>query len=74
MLGVNPAVRQWHRSRTRTVGREVFLDVHILVDPRSNVAAAHEISEGLDLALDEEINRPVNITIHIEPDLPSFRK
>jgi hypothetical protein len=50
----------------------VFLDVHILVDPRSNVAAAHEISEGLDLALDEEINRPVNITIHIEPDLPSF--
>ncbi len=74
VLGANPAVRQWHRLRTRTVGREVFLDVHILVDPQLNVAAAHEISEGLERALDEEINRPVNITIHIEPDLPSFRK
>jgi len=70
----NPAIRQWHRLRTRTVGREVFLDVHILVDPELNVAAAHEISEHLEKALDEEISRPVNITVHIEPDLPSFRK
>jgi len=74
VISANPAIRQWHRLRTRTVGREVFLDVHILVDPQLNVAAAHEITEGLEQALDEEISRPVNITIHIEPDLPSFRK
>jgi cation diffusion facilitator family transporter len=74
VISANPAVRQWHRLRTRTVGREVFLDVHILVDPQLNIAAAHEISEGLERALDEQISRPVNITVHIEPDLPSFRK
>lgn len=74
ILCANPAIRQWHRLRTRTVGREVFLDVHILVDPELNVAAAHDISEGLERALDEQINRPVNITVHIEPDLPAFRK
>jgi divalent metal cation (Fe/Co/Zn/Cd) transporter len=74
VISANPAVRQWHRLRTRTVGREVFLDVHILVDPQLNIAAAHEISENLEQALDEQISRPVNITVHIEPDLPSFRK
>lgn len=74
IIAANSAIRQWHRLRTRTVGREVFLDVHILVDPELNVAAAHDISESLEKALDEQINRPVNITVHIEPDLPSFRK
>jgi cation diffusion facilitator family transporter len=67
-------VRQWHRLRSRTVGREVFLDVHILVDPELNVAAAHEISDRLEEALDEKIASPVNVTVHIEPDLPAFRK
>ena len=74
VISANPAIRQWHELRTRRVGREVFLDVHILVDPDLNVAAAHEISERLERALDEEISRPVNITVHIEPDLPSFRR
>jgi cation diffusion facilitator family transporter len=74
VIDANSAIRQWHRLRTRTVGREVFLDVHILVDPGLNVAEAHEISERLEHALDEQISRPVNIIVHIEPDLPSFRR
>lgn len=74
IISATPSIRDWHRLRTRTVGREVFLDVHILVDPALNVAAAHEISEKLEKTLDEQISRPVNITVHIEPDLPSFRR
>lgn len=74
VISADPAIRQWHRLRTRTVGREVFLDVHILVDPQLDIAAAHEISEKLERALDKEISRPVNITVHVEPDLPAFRK
>ncbi|MFQ6036191.1 MAG: cation diffusion facilitator family transporter, partial [Sedimentisphaerales bacterium] len=67
IINANSAIRQWHRLRTRTVGREVFLDVHILVDPNLNVAAAHEIAQSLEDTLDEQITRPVNITVHIEP-------
>lgn len=74
VISADLAIRDWHRLRTRTVGREVFLDVHILVDPELNVAAAHEISERLEKTLDEEISRPVHITVHIEPDLPAFRR
>ena len=74
VINADSSIRQWHKLRTRTVGREVFLDLHILVDPDLNIAAAHEIAESLENALDEQITRPVNITVHIEPDTPELRK
>jgi cation diffusion facilitator family transporter len=74
IINANSQIRQWHRLRTRTVGREIFLDLHILVDPSLDIAAAHKISESLEAALDEQISRPVNITVHIEPDIPALRK
>ncbi len=74
VINADSSIRQWHKLRTRTVGREVFLDLHILVDPDLNIAAAHEITESLENTLDEQIARPVNITVHIEPDIPELRK
>ena len=74
IINSNSSIRQWHKLRSRTVGREVFLDLHILVDQDLSIAAAHRIAENLENALDEQIARPVNITIHIEPDIPALRK
>ncbi len=74
IINTEPSVHQWHKLRTRTVGREVFLDLHILVDPDLSIATAHEIAEGLESALHEQIARPVNITVHIEPDIAALRK
>jgi len=74
IIDSDPSIRQWHKLRTRTVGREVFLDLHILVDPDLNVTAAHEITVSLEKALDEQMKRPINITIHIEPHQPELRK
>ena len=74
IIGGNRQIRQWHRLRTRMVGREIFLDLHILVDPDLNVAAAHEIAEDLESTLREEISRPVNVIVHIEPDTPEMRR
>jgi cation diffusion facilitator family transporter len=74
IINSDSSIRQWHKLRTRTVGREVFLDLHILVDPDLKITAAHEISERLEKTLDEQIARPINITVHIEPDIPELRK
>lgn len=74
IIDSNPSIHQWHKLRTRTVGREVFLDLHILVDPALDVTTAHEITVSLENALDEQIKRPTNITIHIEPDAPELRE
>ena len=74
IINSDSAIRQWHNLRTRTVGREVFLDLHILVDPDLKITAAHEITERLEKTLDEQITRPINITVHVEPDTPELRK
>lgn len=74
IINTEPSVHQWHRLRTRMVGREIFLDLHILVAPDLSIAGAHEISENLESALHEQISRPVNITVHIEPDIPALRR
>jgi len=74
VIKANGQVRQYHRLRTRTVGREVFLDLHILVDPNISISAAHEISERLETELHNRLTRPVNILVHVEPDLPQMRE
>ncbi len=74
IINSNSSIHHWHKLRSRTVGREVFLDVHILVDPELNVAAAHEISESLEKTLEEQISRPINVTVHIEPDTPEMQR
>ena len=74
IINSNSQIRQWHNLRSRLVGREVFLDVHILVSPDLSIAAAHEIAENLEKTLHEQMTRPVNIVVHVEPDLPELRK
>jgi len=67
-------IRSWHKLRTRSVGREIFFDLHILVDPQLNITDAHEIAECLENTLHEQMPQPVNVMVHIEPDLPELRK
>jgi len=74
VINSNSSIQHWHKLRTRTIGREVFLDLHILVEVDLSIAAAHEIAESLETSLHEQIVRPVNITVHVEPDIPELRK
>ncbi|MHC4122183.1 MAG: cation diffusion facilitator family transporter [Planctomycetota bacterium] len=74
IIDANEQIHQWHKLRSRMVGREVFLDLHILVDPALDITAAHGISENLEETLHQQIHRPVNIVVHIEPDIPELRK
>ncbi|MBW8016607.1 MAG: cation transporter [Planctomycetes bacterium] len=65
----NEKILKWHKLRTRNVGREVFIDMHILVDAGLNIVEAHDIAEELEDAMHKQIVRPVNITVHVEPDV-----
>ncbi|MCK5585666.1 cation transporter [Candidatus Bipolaricaulota bacterium] len=67
-------MREWHYLRTRRVGRETFVDLHVLVDPRLSIVEAHRISADVEGALHRACKRPANVTVHIEPDLEDERK
>jgi cation diffusion facilitator family transporter len=66
--------REWHDLRTRRVGRETFIDLHVLVDPGLSITDAHRISSDVEHALRCACNRPANVTVHIEPDVEEQRK
>ncbi|AQQ08705.1 Ferrous-iron efflux pump FieF [Sedimentisphaera cyanobacteriorum] len=70
----DPDVGQIHKLRSRNIGREIFLDFHMLVDPQMSVQKAHEITDRIENKIAESLTVPVNITIHIEPDLEDKRK
>jgi cation diffusion facilitator family transporter len=68
IISSQPQIRNWHKLRTRVVGRELFMDLHILVDPTLKITEAHDIAESLENELHRQIIQPVNITVHIEPN------
>lgn len=74
ILSEQPRIAQWHQLRTRRVGREIFLDVHILVDPQLPITEAHAISHELETSLHSNLPRPVNVIVHVEPNLPQHRR
>lgn len=68
IISSQPKILNWHKLRTRIVGRELFMDLHILVEPALSIKEAHSIAESLEDELHRQISQPVNIIIHIEPN------
>jgi len=67
-----PAVRSWHALRTRSVGREPFVDLHVLVDPTLSLLQGHHISMQVEEAVKSACTRPMNVMVHVEPDTPEL--
>jgi len=63
-----PGVREWHQLRTRHVGREMFIDVHVLIAPDLTAMQAHRISMKVEEAIRTACARPANVIAHVEPD------
>ena len=61
-------VRGCHRVRTRGTEAEVYLDLHVLVDPRMPIVHAHEVGERVEQALTERFPQVVEVMVHLEPD------
>ncbi len=67
VLAEEIGVSNWHALRTRKLGGELFVDVHVLVEPTLSVLKSHKISVTIEEKIRKRLKRPVNILIHIEP-------
>ncbi len=65
-IGVN-GVKDVHAIRTRKFGENLYVDLHILVDPEISVRSGHNISEQVKKEL--LINGPeiLDVVVHLEP-------
>ena len=61
-------VKELHMLRTRTMGHQALVDVHILVDTQLSVSEGHQISEAVEYALIGKYDDINDVTVHIDPE------
>jgi len=64
----NPGVTYPHNLRTRRIGSEIAVDLHICVDPAMAVVAAHAITATMERDLRARFGKAAFVCIHVEPD------
>ncbi len=57
-----------HMLRTRQMGSQVSVDVHVLVEPWISVSEGHQISQTVIDALLTECGEVNDVTVHIDPE------
>lgn len=57
-----------HKIRTRGTEDEVYVDLHVLVDPAMTVLKAHEVADAVEAALQTNFDSVRDVVVHIEPD------
>ena len=62
-----PGVLGCHRCRARRVGSRIFADVHIYVDPKMDIAGAHEVATKVEHNLKTRIANLTSVVVHVEP-------
>ena len=60
-------VQGWHRLRTRRLGRQALVDVHIQVDPNLSVIRAHKIATQVEQAVSRSLDGLASVVVHVEP-------
>lgn len=57
-----------HSVRTRGTEGEVFVDLHVLVDPMMPVWSAHAVAGEVEKAVEDQFPEVVEVMVHVEPD------
>ncbi len=61
-----PEVIKYHDLRTRTLGGEVFMDVHILVDTDLTVTEGHAVAERVRRGLITAFDKVQDVLVHVD--------
>ncbi|MEW6647484.1 MAG: cation diffusion facilitator family transporter [Pseudomonadota bacterium] len=61
-------VNELHTLRTRRMGADALVDVHIQVDPLLSVSEGHHISERVRQQVIREIDEVQDVLVHIDPE------
>ena len=67
ILGVG-GVRELHMLRTRMMGGDALVDVHVIVDPKLSVSEGHYIGERVRKRLIDEVEEVTDVMVHVDPE------
>ena len=63
-----PGVIQTHNLRTRQIGGELLMDVHILVDHQASVTEGHQIAESVRRKLIRTMDNVQDVLVHVDTE------
>jgi divalent metal cation (Fe/Co/Zn/Cd) transporter len=61
-------VRTLHELRSRRMGSQALVDVHILVNPKISVSEGHQIGEIVRYRLISDLEEVGDVLIHVDPE------
>ncbi|KTD09052.1 cation-efflux family protein [Legionella gratiana] len=61
-------VEKIHQLRSRSMGENVLIDVHILVSPKISVSEGHYIAQHVHHALTDQIEHVKDVIVHVDPE------
>jgi cation diffusion facilitator family transporter len=67
IVAMDPSATEAHNLRTRRIGNEVAIDLHVRVEPRMTVEEAHGIASGIEERLRRRFGRKTFVSVHVEP-------
>lgn len=67
IISATPNVHKPHNLRTRRIGADIAIEVHVRVDGTMTVFESHEISRDIERALRARFGERTAVAIHIEP-------
>lgn len=67
IISATPNVEKPHNLRTRRIGADIAIEVHIRVDGAMTVFESHEISRDVEKKLRARFGERTAVAIHIEP-------
>jgi len=67
ILSDESEISGWHDLRTRSSGGQLYIDVHVIVDPNLTVLESHKIADKIEANIQMELTKPINVLIHIDP-------
>lgn len=61
-------VNDIHDLRTRKMGHDILVDVHVIVDRKISVSEGHQIGEAVRAALKKEFKNASDVIVHVDAE------
>lgn len=61
-------VVELHELRTRRIGPDALVDVHVLVESRLSISEGHHIAEAVRQKVVQEIDEVSDVMVHVDPE------
>lgn len=60
-------VKDIHKIRSRGTQNDIYVDMHILIDPDTSIEESHMLCHEIEKQLQIDINKNIHVIAHVEP-------